>query len=87
MDDQVKDIFAHIDLIRVSGQYASSMIEGCCPDFVKFLFNTLDADTIDKCCKDPNDVKILDMVGNLGFDFYNHVYIGNKGYEWVETYI
>lgn len=63
------------------------MIDGKYEDFVDFLCNFLSDETICKWFNNPNDSDILSDIANNGYDFYNHVYVGNDGYEWVEHYI
>lgn len=63
------------------------MIKDKCNDFIDFLCNFLDDDTITKWLDDPNNAEILTEIANYGYDFYNHVYVGNEGYEWIEEYI
>ena len=83
----IRYIFENINVSIVPGRYASWMINGKYDDFMKFLCNFLSDETIIKWFNAPNDEEILFEIAEYGYQFYNHVHVGNVGYEWVENYI
>lgn len=83
----IRDIFEKINPQKITSQYVKSMILYMDNDFINFLSNLLDNDTVRRWSLNPNDDQILDEIMYDGWAFYNYQYLGNPGYEWVEPYI
>jgi hypothetical protein len=81
--DRVLAIFEHVTKVR-SG-YATALIEAKDPGFAKYLASILTDDEIKRWEQNPIDEEIVDDVSRAGFEFYNYMYIGNDGYEYVES--
>lgn len=89
MDKQniIRGIFGRIDAGSVPSRYASAMISDINARFIGFLSNIMDDDTIQRWNENLTDESILEEIAEYGFAFYNYLYIGNPGYEWVEEYL
>ena len=83
----IAHIFEKIDISKVNSRYTSAMIEEKDENFVQFLSNILENEIVEDWFYHPNCPSTLEMITDNGYEFYNHFYIGNEGYEWIEECI
>lgn len=74
--DHFQDIFANVTA-PVPGRYAAALIQNKDTDFMRYLYRNMDPQDMEIWSANPNEEAMLQVVGRLGFDFYNTHILGN----------
>lgn len=85
MDNQsiIQSIFKVIDLTKIRSSYVRSMISSFDHNFICYLSRSLSTHNIMTWIANPNNIEILSIITDRGWDFYNYVYLNNSKYYFI----